>query len=88
MQNTMNDSGTSESFRAVAQKSEAMELGRDIESYIQRNFMVLSEDQFRAAYLAWLSCQTADRPDHRYDITQRLHRQSLAKVVELCGALS
>ena len=64
------------------------DIARGIETFLQRNFPALHDEQFEAAHFAWLSCLTADRADHRFDITQKMHRQSLARFAETCGGLS
>lgn len=57
------------------------EIARGIAHWLQCNPMA-PENQFKAAYQAWLSCLNADRNDNRSELCQRLHRMNLARFAE------
>jgi len=61
-------------------------LGRDIAHYLQCNFMALTDEQFTAAFHAWLSCQVADGRDHDNDLCRRLHKLTLVKMLDALAA--
>lgn len=69
----------------MTQTNENRGLGRGIEAFIQREFMALTNDEYEAAYHAYLSCLSADRPDNRHSGAQQHHRACLARFAATCG---